>query len=235
MIKHLGDEHPVTLLCLNSVGSYMRKERRCDDARKIHRKGEELRGAQPLLPLSPLSPLVLVAVLFSRLKAIGSEHIDTIDTINNLGNNYHVGKDYSNAFEFYQTAINTFERTLGKTHPNTLMIVMNEAIIWFTLKNFAKAEAMLQRALDGYVAQFGKDHDDTARFVMNFKIALRSNRSKVSSVPLVEILKLVILTCYRQSIARRMPKGGSTICGGSTQSFGTIQKCTAHTVCLSRG
>ncbi|GMH75778.1 hypothetical protein TrST_g3080 [Triparma strigata] len=155
MIKHLGDEHPVTLLCLNSVGSYMRKERRCDDARKIHRK-----------------------VLFSRLKAIGSEHIDTIDTMNNLGNNYHVGKDYSNAFEFYQTAINTFERTLGKTHPNTLMIVMNEAIIWFTLKNFAKAEAMLQRALDGYVAQFGKDHDDTARCVMNFKIALRSNRSK---------------------------------------------------------
>jgi tetratricopeptide (TPR) repeat protein len=81
--------------------------------------------------------------------------------------------DYRGALEWYQRALDGYEKTLGKDHPSTLSTVNNMAIVFRSQGEYDKALEWYQRALDGYEKTLGKDHPSTLDTIHNMAVLFK--------------------------------------------------------------
>jgi tetratricopeptide (TPR) repeat protein len=75
--------------------------------------------------------------------------------------------EYGKALEWYQRALDGFEKTLGKDHPSTLSTVHNMGSVFDHQGEYGKALEWYQRALDGRLKIYGEDHPSTRRTARN--------------------------------------------------------------------
>jgi tetratricopeptide (TPR) repeat protein len=83
------------------------------------------------------------------------------DLKHNVGSVLDVTGEYRGALEWYQRALDGYEKTLGKDNPSTLRTFHNMAIVFDNQGEYDKALGWYQRALDGYEKTLGKDHLST--------------------------------------------------------------------------
>jgi tetratricopeptide (TPR) repeat protein len=69
--------------------------------------------------------------------------------------------DYVTAMEWYQRALDGYEKTLGKDHPSTINTVNNMGLAFCNQGEYGKAIEWYQRSLDGYEKTLGMDHPST--------------------------------------------------------------------------
>ncbi|GMH90529.1 hypothetical protein TL16_g11794 [Triparma laevis f. inornata] len=140
MERALGEEHVVTLMTLNTLGSMLQRSGEFEEAIKIHE-----------------------SCLAGRTKVLGEDHKDTLGSLNNLGILYDEFKNYEKELEYYERALKAKERILGTTRPSTLYNVYNIASAYTNMNEYGKAEELFERALKGFESQLGKDHVDSKR------------------------------------------------------------------------
>jgi tetratricopeptide (TPR) repeat protein len=75
--------------------------------------------------------------------------------------------DYAAAIEYYQRALDGFEKTLGQDHPSTLDSINNMGLVLSNQGQYGKALEWYQRALDGCEKTLGKDDPSTLDTVHN--------------------------------------------------------------------
>ncbi|NQY67327.1 MAG: tetratricopeptide repeat protein, partial [Flavobacteriales bacterium] len=96
---------------------------------------------------------------FRDLKTDDEEYNRKVSTrCNNLGVSYKATKDYDNALQYYQKAIELDLADLGETHPQIPVLYNNIAETYIALHNFKQAENYLRKALEIDLEIFGKQH-----------------------------------------------------------------------------
>ena len=93
-------------------------------------------------------------------------------------------KNYEKALEYYERALQGFEKMLGKNHPSTLRSVEGMVSVLYCTDDFVEAEILYVRAHEGVEVQLGKDHEDTKRCVKSLKNCLDTtgNSEKLASL-----------------------------------------------------
>jgi tetratricopeptide (TPR) repeat protein len=87
------------------------------------------------------------------------------DLMHDVGSALRDMGNYRGALEWYQRALDGYEKTLGKDHPSTLDTVHNMASVFDNQGEYEKALEWYQRALDGREKTLGKDHPSTLNTV----------------------------------------------------------------------
>jgi tetratricopeptide (TPR) repeat protein len=72
-------------------------------------------------------------------------------------------REYGKALEWYQRALDGYEKTLRKDHHSTLDTVLNMDTVFSNQGEYGKALEWYQRALDGREKTLGNDHPSTRR------------------------------------------------------------------------
>jgi tetratricopeptide (TPR) repeat protein len=68
--------------------------------------------------------------------------------------------DYATAMEWYERALDGYEKTLGMDHPSALDTAHNMAVVFDAQGEYGKALEWFQRALDGREKTLGMDQPD---------------------------------------------------------------------------
>ena len=85
-------------------------------------------------------------------------------------------ESYTEALEWYQRALDGYEKVLGKDHADTLNTIHNMASVFNDQGQYEKALEWYQRALDGYEKVLGKDDADTLNTIHNMAIVFKNQR-----------------------------------------------------------
>jgi len=190
-LKHLGKEHPSTLISLNNLAGLYESQGRYGEAEPLYQKALQLREKvlgkehpSTLISLNNLAalyskqgrygeaePLYQKALQLSE-KVLGKEHPDTLISLNNLAGLYDSQGRYGEAEPLYQKALQLREKVLGKEHPSTLSSLNNLALLFQKQGRYGEAEPLYQKALQLSEEELGKNHPLTLTIQSNRIILL---------------------------------------------------------------
>ena len=149
--KVLGQEHPDTLMCMNSLASVLLYQGNYEQAEEINRR-----------------------VLAAREKLLGEDHPDTWTSVSDLASALQFQGKYEQAKEMNRRVLAAREEALGKDHPDTLTSVSNLALVLGYQGKYDQAEEMNRRALAGTEKVLGKEHPNTLRSMNDLALVLSS-------------------------------------------------------------
>nr|WP_237525012.1 FxSxx-COOH system tetratricopeptide repeat protein [Streptomyces sp. SID5643] len=190
-IRHLGADHPDTLVSRNKLGLALRRLGRHHEAATVHRETltDRQRTLGPDHPhtLNSRNNLALALVdlgqypeaahLLRRTLAyyeniLSPDHPDTLTARNNLALALdHLGR-HQEAADLHRQTLNDSERTLGPDHPDTLASRNNLALALRRLGRHQEAADLHRRNLADRERTLGTDHPDTLNSRNNLARAL---------------------------------------------------------------
>jgi len=133
-----GEEHPVTLTCLNNL------------AWLYQQSGDHLK-AQPLFE----------RVLELRERLLGKNHPETIICLRNLAFLLYKSKNYIKAQSCYEKILKFYEMKYGKDNAVTLTSLRDLAVVLCDQGDYQKAQPLYERILEVRERILGKEHPDT--------------------------------------------------------------------------
>ncbi|HMP01293.1 MAG TPA: serine/threonine-protein kinase [Gemmatales bacterium] len=183
--KHLGRDHPETLLSMSNLANDYADLGRQAEALALHeetlkrRKAslgpdhpETLRSmmglANSLAALGRLAEALILREETVRLhrKKLGAEHLDTLASINNLAISYAALGRLAEARALYEETLEVRKVKLGPDHPDTLRNMTNLAVSYAVLGRRAEALALHEETLKLRKTKLGLNHPDTLRSMM---------------------------------------------------------------------
>jgi non-specific serine/threonine protein kinase/serine/threonine-protein kinase len=193
----LGEDHPQTLVSLNTVAGLLLESGRLDEAEPmlrdlLSRRTRALGAEHPhtLEAQAHLAELlyhrdaldeserVNRATLDARRRSLGSDHIDTIASLNNLARVLAERGKLDEAETLYRQALATGRRTLGEDHPYTLGLLSNLASLVAAQGDHAEAETLERDVVARRRRVLGDDHRDTITSINNLAVFFY-NRGKL--------------------------------------------------------
>jgi tetratricopeptide (TPR) repeat protein len=136
--ERLGEDHPLTLMCMNGWGNVRFLQGRSEEAAAIHEQ----------------------ALKICR-RRYGSLHALTLSTENNLAVSYKTIGRYAEAERLYLKGLDIDRRYAGENHPHTLTALHNLAALYAAQGQYEKAEPMFQQALERRRDRLGPTHPHT--------------------------------------------------------------------------
>lgn len=184
-LQQLGEEHPMSLLCLSNLATLQME---------VGNDGQVEELLQRILTLQEIAlgemhpdkavtlnnlavfylkqekysqaePLLLQAIAIWRATPDGP-HIDLASCLNNLAHVFDDQGQTDRAIPLYQEAIDIWRDLFGENHPQ-IATGLNSIGICFMAKDSAEAERFLQEALAMRRALFGEQHQDVAESLNN--------------------------------------------------------------------
>ncbi|GAA2247812.1 hypothetical protein GCM10010104_50310 [Streptomyces indiaensis] len=149
-IRHLGPEHPDTLVSRNNLALTLRRLGRHQEAAAEHRRA-----------------------LTDRRRVLGPDHPHTLNSRNNLALALIDLGQYPEAADLLRRTLTYYEDVLGPDHPDTLTGRNNLALALDHLGRHQEAADLLRRTLTDSERTLGPDHPDTLASRNNLALALR--------------------------------------------------------------
>ncbi len=142
--RHLGPDHPDTLMSMHHLASCYDLLGRLGDALKLREETLVLRKAK-----------------------LGPDDRDTLASMNNLGLSYSAVGRHADAVKLREETLARWKATLGPDNADTLTAMNNLANGYFALGRYAEALKLREETLALYKAKLGPDHPDTLRSMGN--------------------------------------------------------------------
>ena len=136
----LGEEHPLTLQALNSLGSAYFNIKNYSDAADIYRE-----------------------VMEAAIRSLEPENPDIILYLNNLAHAYHNIGRVTEASELHREAFETAKRVLGEDHPETVRSMELLAMTHYSLTQLKESILLFREVLQIRLTLYGPTHPDTLR------------------------------------------------------------------------
>jgi len=136
--RAFGDEHPETLVAINSMAVLLVDLGRYDDVRPLYDE-----------------------VFASRRKVLGEDHPLTLESLINLGVLIHRQGRYDEAEVLQRDALSGFRRVLGNDDPSTLNAMNNLAAVLNGSGKSDEAEQLYREALEICHRALGDEHPTT--------------------------------------------------------------------------
>ena len=147
----LGDEHPDTLLAVNSV------------AATLHALGDYA-GARARFEQT----------LIVQRRVLGDEHPETLSSMNNLAVTLRALGDHAGARRLHEQILAVRRRVLGEQHSDTLSSMNNLAATLRALGDHAGARPLQEQTLTVLQQELGDEHPTTLQSMNNLAGTLRA-------------------------------------------------------------
>lgn len=148
--RELGEDHPLTLETLNTLGLVQLAWGQRESAEKNLRQALE-----------------------SRRRVLGDDHPETLTSINNMGFFFNSGRRHELAEPFYREALDGRRRILDRDDPQVLSSLNNMGSLLMDMGKLDEAEPYFREALDGLRRVRGSDHPQTMTAINNLGMLLR--------------------------------------------------------------
>ncbi len=136
--QSLGDNHPDTLISMNSLAS-------------LYESQGKIALAEPLY----------LKVLEIRRRMLGEQNPQTLNTANGLANLYTDKGNYAQAEALQRKTLDVQRRVLGEEHPDTLLTMNDLALTYMNQRKFTQAEPLWTKVVEGLRRVHGEQHPDT--------------------------------------------------------------------------
>ena len=190
--RTLGDDHPDTLVSINSLGMLLMNQGKYDEAEPLIREALEARrrrlGDEHPRTLTSINNLggllmeqgkfaeaepLLCEVLENRRRTLGDEHPRTLTSINNLGSLLMDQGKYDEAEPLYRETVEASRRTLGDEHPETLTSINNLGALLMDQGNYDETEPLYRESLEGQRRTLGDEHPNTLTSIHNLGVLFK--------------------------------------------------------------
>jgi serine/threonine protein kinase len=159
--RHLGPDHPDTLVCLNQLANSYAALGRHADALRLREQTLALRRTE-----------------------LGPDDPDTLASMNNLANSYEVLGRHSEAIDLREQTLARRKARLGPDDPDTLLSMHNLACGYAAAGRHADAVRLYELALPLLKARFGPDHPYTLRTRNNLAYGYAALGRNADALPL---------------------------------------------------
>lgn len=187
----LGDDHPETLISIDSMAITLQKLGRYEEAEALFI--EALVGMRRVLGDDHLNTLMTIGNLgqviaetgrlaeaepyhresLDGIRRIeGPEGAETMTALSNLGVLLHSMGRYPESEVILREVLETKRRVLGDDHPETLISMNSLAVVLNSLEEHNEAGSLYAESLEGYRRVLGDDHKDTMRALSNYGVFL---------------------------------------------------------------
>ncbi len=146
-----GEEHPRTLVALNSLAILRQDQGNLDEAERL-----------------------FTGALDSRRRILGTTHPDTLHAVHNLGNLYGDMGKLPDAERLLQEAVAQRTSVLGQEHPDTLVSMDNLSKVFARQGNYAGAEKLLREVLANQQRVLPENHLDLFISMNDLAVTLKS-------------------------------------------------------------
>ena len=203
--KMLGEEHPVSLKTLDSLGHAHHQSGNLEMAEEIYRKvlriQESVQGPNHPETLSTLDKLasllvengdyeqpeeMYLKVLSGRKEHLGPLHPDTMSSLNNLGFLAYRRGNYSEAASWFEKSHEGKRSALGAEHPTTLTTLRNLSITQRKVGQLDLAEDNLRETLEVSGKVLGSEHPSTLSTMNTLAGLLRQRGNYSEAEPLYQ-------------------------------------------------
>ena len=166
--EHLGDEHPDTLLSINTMGVLLVNQGKYAEAKEYY--AEALKANRRLL---------------------GDAHPDTLRSIANMGSLLTQQGKYEEAMPYHIESMEGFRQVLGDEHPQTLHSISYMGLLFVNQGKYNEAMPYYHEALEGRRHVLGDEHPLTLNSIHNMGTLL-SNQGKLDDAMecYVEVLEI---------------------------------------------
>jgi serine/threonine protein kinase/tetratricopeptide (TPR) repeat protein len=161
--KHLGPDHPDTLMSMNNLANSY------DD---LGRDAEALRLREETLEL--------------RQAKLGPDHLDTLKSMNNLANSYADLGRHAVALKLREETLELCKAKLGPDHPLTLDSMHNLANSYGAHGRHADALKLNEETLALYKAKLGPNHPATFGSMNNLALSYGNHGRHADALTLLE-------------------------------------------------
>lgn len=194
-LRLLGEEHPLTLESMDSLGVLLQKQGKPEEAEPFTRAALEgfrhvlgddhpstLRAINNMATLLQAKGMSAAAepyyreALDRRAQVLGYGHRDTLSSLANMGFVLvDLGKPVE-AERYYREALKRRRETLGDDHRDTIISINNLGYLLQSRGDLAAAEPLLREALERFRRVYGDEHQDTLTAVSNMGFLLQAEK-----------------------------------------------------------
>jgi tetratricopeptide (TPR) repeat protein len=181
----LGEEHPVTLACMDNSAEVLRNIGDNEEADPLFLRALEIR-TRVLGDDHPdtLRSRALMhrrkgdyagadqierSLLKTRERVLGKEHPETLAALFKFGHWLNEQENYEEVKGLYCHVLKGRERVLGPEHPDTLIAAELLAYVFKRIGDYPGAALLARRVLKIYERVLGKEHPDTIRIQSNIE------------------------------------------------------------------
>jgi tetratricopeptide (TPR) repeat protein len=161
--KALGEDHPHTATCYNTLAYNLFALGRYAEARPLFEKA-----------------------LAIRRKALGEDHPETAESCNKLAENLLAQGRRAEAWPLLERALAICQKALGEDHPETAQSYNNLAVNLLAQGRYAEAGPLFEKALAIRQKTLGEEHPDTATSYNNLAMNLHAQGRYAEAGPLFE-------------------------------------------------
>ncbi len=151
--KHLGEEHPGTLVSMGNLASMYKDTERYDQAESLYSRA-----------------------LDARKRVLGIKHPDTILSMNNLAVLYSNRGQYARAAVALEEALKAGRQANGENHPMVISATSNLGKAYHRLQRFEEALTMQERALECARRTLPENHSNIGLYMTRTAAALSELR-----------------------------------------------------------
>ena len=208
--RHLGEEHPDTLLTMSFLGYAHQQQGQYPQAEALFSKvlNTEKRVRGPTDPHTLFSMTDLAAVyrwegkyaqaepllrntLRLQRRVLGDQDPDTLATMDTLGTDLMKEGRTADAESTLTQSLEIRQRVLGEEHPDTLESLTNLSSVYLDEHKYASAEALLRKSLALDRRVLGPNHIDTLTVMNNLAATLgREGKLPAARNMLSQVLQL---------------------------------------------
>ena len=148
--RELGDDHPDTLSCLDSMAELLWSMGRIEEALEYR-----------------------LEALESRRRTLGDDHPDTLNSLGNIRHLLWFMGRYEEALVYCEKALEGRRRVLGDDHPDTLNSMANMGLLLGALGRYEEALTCCREALERRRRVLGDNHPDTLNSIAEVGMVLK--------------------------------------------------------------
>jgi serine/threonine protein kinase len=203
--RHLGADHPNTLVSMHNLAESYAALNRQDEALKLRQAAlaarkrvlpsdhpdtlknmHSLAGSYAALNRHAEAIKLFEATLAAEKRVYGLDHVGTFRTMNNLANSYAALNHHAEALKLREETLAGFRRLLPPDHPDTLKGMHNLATSYENLNRHAEALKLREETLAARKRVLPPDHPDTLRSMHNLANSYAVLDRRAESVKLLE-------------------------------------------------
>jgi serine/threonine protein kinase/Tfp pilus assembly protein PilF len=201
--RTLGEEHPDTLISINSMGLLLQAQGKLAEAEPLNREALEkyrrVLGEEHPDTLNSISSMGLLLRAQGKLaeaeplnrealekyrRVLGEEHPSTLNSINNMGGLLRAQGKLAEAEPLWREALEKYRRVLGEEHPHTLTSINNMGLLLRAQGKLAEAEPLNREALEKRRRVLGEEHPDTLISINSMGALLQAQGKLAEAEPL---------------------------------------------------
>ena len=215
----LGDDHPDTLIYLNSLAAVRKKVEE-----QQQKEGAGVAQADVPVPDTLASLNSLAASFFNKgefdralplleeclaqnKRVLGDDHPRTLESLNNLAQLFLHKREYDRALPMYEECLAKRKRVLGEDHPETLKSLNSLAASLYLKDEYDRALPLLEECLAQSKRVLGDDHPDTLTYLEN----LAAVRKKVEEQRAYKLQIEALYEEVRKEVEKQQQKEGAGV------------------------